>query len=128
MGCEDLYNYGDFPAEGDGARGQRLDLMAQDEPLRRTSPCPTACAWAGSTPWIDVFDFGANPNGRAVTLQAAETLARNGPPPGRKAGIEIHVRDGWNYYFEYRRTQAGQVGDQRLNLVRQPGSWWWART
>jgi len=70
--------------------------------------------WIASN-WIETFDFSANPTGHPVTLQAMETLTRSGPPAGRRAGIEIRIRDGWNYYFEYRRTQGGQIGDQSLN-------------
>jgi hypothetical protein len=56
-----------------------------------------------------------------VVLHAAEALGRAGPPAGRSAGIEIRVRDGWNYYFEYRRAQLGQHGDQELSDI-SPGS------
>jgi hypothetical protein len=64
--------------------------------------------------WIETFDFGKNPTGHAVTLHAAEALARTGPPAGRKAAIEVRIADGWNYYFEYRRTLGGAMTDQQL--------------
>lgn len=117
LGCEDLYNRGDFPAEVMTREISNLDLMADDSPLPHFSlPNRMRLGWIAPN-WIEVFDFGANPNGHPVTLQAIETLARTGPLPGRKAGIEVRLRDGWNYYFEYRREQASQVGDQRLERV-----------
>ena len=63
--------------------------------------------------WVDAFDFQsmAAPVDRTVTLSAIETGAL---PAGRRAGIEIRIADGWNYYFEYRNGQAGQIGDQAL--------------
>jgi hypothetical protein len=66
--------------------------------------------------WIERI-FATTPNGRTVTLQAAFSFARAGLPAGRKAGIEVRIRDGWNYYFEYRRSVAGQVSDQQLNSL-----------
>ena len=47
--------------------------------------------------WLRRFDFSASPVGGSVTLQATETLTRNGPPAGRVAGIEVPIQDGWNY-------------------------------
>ena len=58
-----------------------------------------------------------NSSSRNVVLHAAEALARTGPPAGRAAGIEIRVRDGWNYYFEYRCKQPTQKGDQDLDKI-----------
>jgi M6 family metalloprotease-like protein len=47
----------------------------------------------------------------AVTLQPIE-LAN--PPAGKYSGIEIRIAPGWDYYFEYRASQASQIGDQHL--------------
>ncbi|HJT58574.1 MAG TPA: hypothetical protein VJ761_18850 [Ktedonobacteraceae bacterium] len=117
FGCEDLYNRGDFPAEIMTREIASLDLMDEDSPLPHLSlPNRMRLGWIAPN-WIEVFDFGVNPSGHPVTLQAMETLTRKGPPPGRKAGIEVRLRDGWNYYFEYRRKQGGQVGDQQLRAV-----------
>jgi len=114
LGCEDLYNTGDMPAELLARQIDNLDIMGFDEDLAHFSlPNRMRLGWIDPQ-WLDVFDFGQDPNGRPVTLQAIESLKRSGPPAGRHAGIEIRLRDGWNYYFEYRRTQSGQVGDQTL--------------
>ncbi|MFQ5528087.1 MAG: CARDB domain-containing protein [Thermoanaerobaculia bacterium] len=46
-----------------------------------------------------------------VTLHPIE-LAN--PPSGRRSGVEIRIKPGWDYYFEYRVAQASQIGDQSL--------------
>jgi M6 family metalloprotease-like protein len=46
-----------------------------------------------------------------VTLHPLE---RAHPPFGTYSGIEVRIAPGWNYYFEYRAAQAGQIGDQHL--------------
>lgn len=117
LGCEDLYNKGSFTAEVEARQIGKLDLMDDDYQWPGFSlPNRMRLGWIAPQ-WVQPFDFGKNPSGGTVTLQALETLSRSGPPPGRKAGIEIRLRDGVNYYFEYRREQGGQIGDQQLNLV-----------
>ena len=63
--------------------------------------------------WVMPFDFSRStiPLDQTVTLHPAELGA---PPAGRFSAVEIRIADGWNYYFEYRITQAGQIGDQEL--------------
>jgi M6 family metalloprotease-like protein len=63
--------------------------------------------------WVQAFNFQsmASPVDQTVTLSPIENGA---PPSGRKAGIEIRLADGWNYYFEYRKGQAAQIGDRSL--------------
>jgi M6 family metalloprotease-like protein len=46
-----------------------------------------------------------------VTLRAVELGA---PAPGTYSGIEVRIAPGWNYYFEYRAAQPGQIGDHHL--------------
>lgn len=48
---------------------------------------------------------------QTFTLHPTELGA---PPAGRRSGDEIGISDGWNYYFEYRRGQATQIGDRAL--------------
>ena len=36
------------------------------------------------------------------------------PPGNRKAGVEVRIADGRNYYFEYRKAEPNQIGDQML--------------
>ncbi|MDP1858338.1 MAG: hypothetical protein Q8K82_06700 [Gemmatimonadaceae bacterium] len=91
-----------------------LDLMGSDAPLPHFSLAHRMRLGWINPDWIEVCDFGKNPASRTVTLQATETLARTGPPVGRRAGIEVRIRDGWNYYFELRRAQATQIGDRQL--------------
>jgi M6 family metalloprotease-like protein len=60
------------------------------------------------------FDFSRStiPLDTTVTLRASDLGA---PPAGQFSAAEIRIADGWNYYFEYRRSQATQIGDQDLN-------------
>ena len=63
--------------------------------------------------WIELFNFQVQmpPIDATVILHPAET----GPPASnRKMAAEIRIADGWNYYFEYRKTQSSQIGDQEL--------------
>ena len=115
LGCPDLYNAsGTIPAELLDRIMGGWDMMDTDVVIPHFSLAHRMRLGWIHPDWIEVCDFGANPASRPVTLQATESLSRSGPPAGRKAGVEIRIRDGWNYYFEYRREQAGQVGDQRL--------------
>jgi len=41
-------------------------------------------------------------------------IERGSPPTGHKAGLEIRLADGWNWYVEYRRGQTDQIGDRSL--------------
>jgi hypothetical protein len=115
LGCPDLYNGGGaYPAEVDARMVDTWDLMHTDAALSHfTLAHRMRLGWVNPG-WIEVCNFAANPASRTVTLQAVETIARSGPPSGRKAGVEVRIRPGWNYYFEYRRRQAGQVGDQTM--------------
>jgi M6 family metalloprotease-like protein len=67
--------------------------------------------------WVQTFDFSRStvPVDKPVTLQAIELGA---PPAGGNefAAVEIRIADGWNYYFEYRKGQVTQIGDQSLGL------------
>jgi hypothetical protein len=117
LSCPDLYNRGAFPAEIDTRVVETWDVMHTDAALSHFSlPHRMRLGWVNPA-WIEVCDFAANPAGRTVTLQAVETVPRRGPAPGRRAGVEVRIRPGWNYYFEYRREQAGQVGDQELPVA-----------
>lgn len=116
--CPDLYNSGAFPAEVAVRDVGVWDMMSDSIPLPHFSlPLRMRLGWI-KPEWIEVCDFGQNPASRTITLQAIETLTRDGPPAGRRAGIEIRIRDGWNYYFEHRRqTSAPFVGDRNLPAV-----------
>jgi hypothetical protein len=114
LGLEDLYQRGDYPAEVDARAIGDLDYMGSEYTLPQASIAnKMRLGWIDPS-WIETFDFGKNPTGHAVTLHAAEALARTGPPAGRKAAIEVRIADGWNYYFEYRRTLGGAMTDQQL--------------
>jgi hypothetical protein len=114
LGCPDLYSGGGYPAELEGRYIEAWDLMASDAPLPHFSLAHRMRLGWINPDWIEVCDFGQNPASRTVTLESMETLKRTGPSPGRKAGVEVRIRDGWNYYFEYRRARATQIGDREL--------------
>ncbi|TRW46618.1 hypothetical protein [Georgenia yuyongxinii] len=119
LGLEDLYNRGDYPAEIDARDVANLDLMSSDSALPHFS-LPTKMRMGWIPPgWVRSFDFGANPAGGPVTLQAVGSIPPTGPTGGRLAGVEIRIQDKWNYYFEYRRTIAGggRIGDQQLTAT-----------
>ena len=114
LGMPDLYEKPGFPAEIGGRYVGSWEMMATDVTMPHLSlPHRMRLGWIDPS-WVEVCDFSKNPATREVTLQALETLSRSGPGAGRKAGIEIRLRDGWNYYFEHRRDQPGQIGDQML--------------
>jgi M6 family metalloprotease-like protein len=117
LGLEDLYQRGDYPAEVDARAIGELDYMGSEFTLPQASIAnKMRLGWIDPS-WIETFDFGKNPTGHAVTLHAVEALARSGPPAGRKAAIEVRIADGWNYYFEHRRTQGGEMTDQQLKTT-----------
>lgn len=114
LGCPDLYSGGAYPAEIDGRYIDGWDLMANDAPLPHFSLAHRMRLGWINPDWIEVCDFGKNPTSRTVTLTSMETMTRSGPGAGRKAGVEVRIRDGWNYYFEFRRAVATQIGDREL--------------
>jgi hypothetical protein len=114
LGCPDLYSGSAYPAEIDGRYIDGWDLMASDAPLPHFSLAHRMRLGWINPDWIEVCDFGKNPASRTVTLESMETMKRTGPSPGRKAGVEVRIRDGWNYYFEFRRAVATQIGDREL--------------
>lgn len=63
--------------------------------------------------WVQPFNFQsmAAPLDQTVALSPIENGA---PAAGRRAGIEIRLADGWNYYFEYRIGQTAQIADRGL--------------
>jgi M6 family metalloprotease-like protein len=65
-------------------------------------------------PWIKLYNFLLSPGtlvDETITLAAIEVVP---PPVNQFSGIEIRIGDGRNYYAEYRRGQAMQIGDELL--------------
>ncbi|WP_433038495.1 hypothetical protein [Actinomycetospora sp. CA-053990] len=115
LGLDDLYDGGyDIPSEiaprligaGDlmhaNVRGPHLSVANR-----------MRLGWLPRS-WVQVFDFRVSDSGGEVTLHAIEALNAAGPPGTEKAAVEIPIDDGWSYFFEYRRRQSGQVGDQHV--------------
>ena len=96
LGCPDIYK-GAGAAEIDDRYMTGWDLMDQDSPLPHFSlPHRMQLGWIHPD-WIEVCDFGQNPASRTVKLHAIEKLTRSGPPAGSRAGVEVRIREGWNY-------------------------------
>jgi len=117
LGCPDLYKGDGYPAEIADRYLDGWELMSQDSPLPHFSLAHRMRLGWIDPGWVESIDFGGTPASRSVTLQAIETVPRSGPEAGSRAGVEIRIRDGWNYYFEYRRGQASQIGDRRFGAA-----------
>ncbi|MGH9954934.1 MAG: hypothetical protein ACRD39_04655, partial [Nitrososphaeraceae archaeon] len=89
------------------------EMMDWDDPLPHfTIAHRMMLGWVQGS-WIQSFNFSAIGGSvdQTITLHQIE---RGAPPSGRRAGIEIRIADGWNYYFEHRRGQTSQIGDRFL--------------
>jgi hypothetical protein len=64
--------------------------------------------------WVDdddIFSFDpATTPQSSVRLAPIETMSTG---TDQHLGVEVRLADGWNYYWEYRLGQSGQVGDQQ---------------
>lgn len=90
------------------------DMMHTDEHLSHFSLAHRLMLGWANPGWLQTYNFvnSGTPIDETIQLHPIEAGA---PPAGRRSGIEIRLSDGWNYYVEYRKEQAGQVGDQDLN-------------
>lgn len=63
--------------------------------------------------WVRLLNFAVDGpyDGVEIVLSAAE-LGK--PAANTFAAVELRRSDGTNYYFEYRSTQSGQIGDQSM--------------
>ena len=89
------------------------DIMHADDPLPHLSLVHRMMLGWVQPSWLQTFNFttlGA-PVDQTVTLNPIEQGA---PPAGRKAGLEVRITDGLNYYFEYRAGQGVNIGDRQL--------------
>ncbi len=89
------------------------DLMEDEDPWPHlTLGQRLMLGWTKDT-WVKAFDFSTMPMplDETVTLHPIE---QGQPPQGRWSGVEVRIAPGWNYYFEYRVGQTGQIGDGEL--------------
>ena len=89
------------------------DLMDWDDPHPHMSIAQLMMlGWVRPT-WVTSLDFSNSPVpfDQTFHLQAIETGL---PAAGRRTGVEVRIADGLNYYFEYRKSQPGQIGDEAL--------------
>lgn len=89
------------------------EMMDWDDPLPHFTIAHRMMLGWVQPGWIQTFNFSSMGGAvdQTVTLHPVEQGA---PPGGRRAGIEIRIADGWNYYFEYRRGQTAHIGDRAL--------------
>lgn len=121
IGLPDLYmSSGGFGPEIADRDVNNFDIMSADGRLAHLSLAHRMMLGWVRPEWIRPYNFALAGGGvdDTITLQAAETIGFGGPPAGRFAGIEVRRADGWNYYFEYRAEQSGQIGDQTLDVDR----------
>ncbi|WP_243075706.1 hypothetical protein [Microbacterium sp. SS28] len=116
LGYPDLYtnvSSWNYSADIQSRDVTNLDLMSTEQQLpAMTIAQRMETGWVRPE-WVRTFDFSRStiPLDQTVTLHAIEDGA---PPAGQLTGVEIRIADGWNYYFEYRRAQAGDISDQQL--------------
>ena len=116
LGYPDLYTNvasWNYSADIQARDVSNLDLMSREAQLPDMSIAQRMETGWVRPEWIQTFDFSRStiPLSQNITLHAIEDGA---PPSGQLSGVEIRIADGWNYYFEYRRSEGGQVGDQLL--------------
>jgi hypothetical protein len=89
------------------------EMMDWDDPMPHFTIAHRLMLGWVQAGWVQSFDFSAlgGTVDQTVTLHPIEQGA---PAAGRRTGVEIRIADGWNYYFEYRRGQAAQIGDRAL--------------
>jgi hypothetical protein len=118
LGLDDLYNANKlFTAEVTDRIATDLDLMCSSGALPDMSLANRMRLGWIRPQWVEAVDFAANPAARTIALRSVETTGPSGPPPGVRTGIEVRIRDGWNYYFEHRHRIGTQVGDRNLTNV-----------
>jgi len=90
------------------------DMMHDDDPFPHLSVAHRMMLGWLPPDRVRTFNFqalGGAPVDETVTLHAIEDPSL---PAGRRAGVEVRIADGLNYYFEYRSARAGQIGDRAL--------------
>ena len=51
---------------------------------------------------------------RSTKRSPLAPIETGAPSAGRKAGLEVRLLNGWNYYLEYRNGQGVQIADRNL--------------
>jgi M6 family metalloprotease-like protein len=115
LGIGDQYAPGvPQPAPWPGSRNVGAwDMMHADEAFPHFAASHRMIFGWIDQDWIRNIDFAraGGPVDETVQLEAIE---RGTPTLAAHSVLEIRVADGWNYYFELRSPQAGQIGDQSL--------------
>jgi len=89
------------------------DLMDADDPHPYLSIAQRMMLGWVRPEWLTTMDFQSTPAPVDGSFQL-HPVEDGAPPAGRRTGVEVRIADGLNYYFEYRRGEAGQIGDRAL--------------
>jgi hypothetical protein len=115
LGYPDLYTNANslYSADVQARDVTNYDLMSREGELPHMSIAQKMETGWVRPEWVMPFDFSRStiPLDQTVTLHPVELGA---PPSGQFNGVEVRIADGWNYYFEYRLGETGQIGDQLL--------------
>ena len=84
-------------------------MTARGRSVSGTSARPPDDA-QGAGGWLQTFNFQSM--GRRSTKRSPSRRSRPAPSAGRKAGLEVRLANGWNYYLEYRNGQGVQIADR----------------
>jgi hypothetical protein len=99
---------------GNNSTGVSWDPMDWEDPWPHfTAAHRLMLGWV-KPKWVKTFDFQAI--GALVDEEVVLAPVEHGAPfPNAYSAIEVRVGDGHNYYFEYRRGEPGEIGDEALN-------------
>ncbi|TIC87549.1 hypothetical protein E8D34_10575 [Nocardioides sp. GY 10113] len=89
------------------------DLMDADDPHPHMSVSQKMRLGWVRPEWVRTLNFSASGGPLDQTFRL-HPLELGAPPAGQSKAIEVRIADGANYYFEYRKEQAPQIGDQDL--------------
>lgn len=105
LGLYDLY----APAV-DGRNIRNWDMMHRDGAFPHFSASNRMrLGWVDASN-VRVLDFSTMPAPVDETLDL-HAIQDGSPPAGDFSVVEVRKADGWNYYFEHRRAQPGNIAD-----------------
>ncbi len=113
LGLGDIYSWGGHLADIQARQLRGWALMAYPSALpHQVFVHKLKLGWVPKAS-IKLYNFQTTSGFIDETIRIAATGITK-PPQGTYTGIEVRIAPGWNYYFEYRSAQPGQIGDQGL--------------
>ncbi|MGB3675099.1 MAG: hypothetical protein WA988_11715, partial [Candidatus Nanopelagicales bacterium] len=118
LGLPDAYAVGTHSADaqardvGGGSDGSSWSLMSFEGEFPLLSVSEKMHLGFVEPTHVRPLSFASlGPVDEQITLYASDLGA---PPPGQFTAVEVRIRDGQNYYFEYRRETPTERSDQDL--------------